>query len=154
MRRLVAALVLMAGGVAACGSGVGDPSDVGMRVTVTLSAGQARVGDTVRVAVNALNITGEPLSLSFLGPCSVSFEVLDSTGKVVAPETTLCPIIDFVPTIPAGASIGLTFDWRGERQPGAGDYLAPGTYRVRGLLDTRSGLLRGESVTLELTAER
>lgn len=150
MRLCVGALILPV--LTACGSTPAEPSDVGLRVTVELSTSQAPVGDTVVVAVNAFNITGRPLSLDFLGPCSLSFEVLDGTGTLVAPTTTICPIIDFVPTLPAGASIGLTFDWRGERQPGTGAYLAPGTYRVRGLLDTQDGLLRGESVTLELRA--
>jgi hypothetical protein len=121
-------------------------------VTVSVSPGQARVGDTVYVAVSARNITGAPLRLSFLGPCSVSYEVLDDNGTAVAPETPLRPIIDFIPTVPAGASIGLTFPWRGERHPGTGTFLPPGVYRVRGLLDTHDGFLRGESVTLELTA--
>jgi hypothetical protein len=152
MRYATAGLVLLTA-IAACGGGPAEPADVGMRVRVTLSASRAPVGDTVLVGVNAVNVTGAPLSLGFLGPCSVSFEVLDGAGAVVAPETPLCPIIDFVPIVAAGARIGVTFPWRGERQPGTGSFLPPGVYRVRGLLDTDSGFLRGEFVTLELTEQ-
>jgi hypothetical protein len=143
-------LVLITG-LTACG-GPGDPADIGMDVTVALSTSSAPLGDTVTVTVTAFNTTGEQLSLGFLGPCSVTFEVLDGTGNVVAPEPPICPIIDWVPTLAAGQSIGLAIEWRGERQAGTGDYLAPGTYRVRGVLDTRSGPLRGQSAILELTA--
>jgi hypothetical protein len=123
-----------------------------MQVTVALSASQAQVGDTVTIAVAAVNTTGGQLSLDFLGPCSVSFEVLDDAGTVVAPLPAVCPIIDFVPTLEAGQSIGFEFPWWAEQPYGTGDHLAPGTYRVRGMLDTRSGPLRGQSTTLELTA--
>ena len=142
-------LALMAG-LTACG-GPGDPSEIGMEVTVALSTSQAPVGDTVTIAITAVNTTGEQLSLDFLGPCTVGFEMVDGEGTVVAPVPAVCPIIDFVPTLEAGQAIGLEFPWLGERQSGTGDYLAPGTYRVRGILDTRSGPLRGASATLELT---
>ena len=149
MRHHARFLALMAG-LTGCG-GSTDPSEIGMDVTVALSTSQVQVGDTVTIAVTAVNTTGEQLSLAFLGPCSVGFEVVDAAGTVVAPLPAICPIIDFVPTLEAGQSIGLEFPWLGERQYGTGDYLAPGTYRVRGMLDTRSGPLRGAPVTLELT---
>ena len=138
--------------LASCESESTAIPDVGMDVTVTLSSAAAVLGDTVTVHVQATNVSGAPLDLDFLGQCQMYFEVLDEEGDVVAPDPHSCPIIDFIPTLAAGASIGVLFAWTGERSIGSGVLLPAGSYAVRGVLDTQSGPVPSDPKPLTLTA--
>ena len=148
MKRIVGAVGAIVA-LAGCAQAT-DVSDTGLRAVVSVSASQLQLGDTLEVQVGAINTTDLAITTD-LGPCGLWFEVLDQAGNVVAPDPPICPLIDFVPTLPPGDSLGVSFSWRGERKPGSGVFLPAGAYRVRGVLGTTTMEVRSAPQTVQLT---
>lgn len=125
-------------------------SNDALRVSTTLSTNRLIVGDSVLVDVLVVNATSRTLPIN-AGPCVLYFEVLDTSGRVVAPESPTCPLVQWVPRLEPGDSLAFSFTWRGQRGgTSEDDFLPLGTYRVRGVFDAAAGPQPSAPVELEL----
>ncbi len=147
---LVRVTLLLAVAIVGCVLGT-DPHER-MVVGITSSADRLVLGEPVAFTVAAFNPTGDTLRIE-LGSCALQFEVLDSAGHVVAPENLSCPLILWSGVVGPGDSMVTTFTWRGDRMNAVvDDYLDPGSYQIRGILDLINGRVVSEPLTFELQA--
>jgi hypothetical protein len=118
-----------------------------LQVLVTVDPPRFAVGDSSELTVTVVNRSGHRRRVSG-GGCLISFQVLDAADNRVAP-LWLCsaPLIQI--DIERGGTLVNSITWRGEAFSER-SWLAPGSYRVFGVLDAVEALVVSSPVTVEL----
>ncbi len=139
---LISVLALVAGVVAGCGSdAVTAPSrspsltlPSGLQLEVEVDRSVLHAGESALVTVRLSNPTQQALSLEFPSACQLLFDVLDTSGAVVAPEPVGCATVITRLELPAGGASEKPFHWDGRSADGTP--LPSGSYGVVGSLAT------------------
>ena len=113
-----------------CGSAT-DPA-AALRVTATPDRAVLAPGDTVSVAVEAMNASGADMLVPGGGPFTF-LEVRDDRGRVVEfARRGVFPSIAYMPrALGPGERLADRPRWAGELADPAGATAAPGVYRIR-----------------------
>ena len=94
-----------------------------------------RIGEPVRIVLRLTNVTDRPVEAHFLGR-EIAFDIVIASedGRIVwrRLEGAVVPGILQVKVLAPGQTLEFTAVWR--QRTNAGEPVAPGTYRVRGLL--------------------
>ena len=156
-----ASLVLTLVVVAACRGGEPVPSPSGdagvpsgspnvsespaapIAVRVLLEPSLVPAGGTVRITVTATNTSGAARTLQFSSGCTTDYELLDTSGRVVAGGDQMCAQALTQETLGPGESLTGTHVLARGMPP-----IAPGVYRVRGVLLTMDAPVRSEPVAV------
>jgi hypothetical protein len=133
-----------------------EPVD-SLDLEVTVEPPTFRIGDTATVVVTLRNPTSDTIRYQTDG-CFPHFAAYDAAGRQVAPAGIACPELHFVRELAAGEEGSYRFKWFGEPwtnrrpqgQPYPTEFLAPGTYTVRGVLPLDSGQRLSAPVTVRL----
>ena len=130
----------------------GGPVDQ-LRLELSLSQSAIVTGDTLTVVVRAINRTWHVVRISGSSTCVLSMEVRDASGAY-ASTPNLCTADEREFDIAAHDTLEATRRWIAVGPPvyGVREPIAPGSYRVLGLLYSRQGKL-SRSATVQVVAE-
>jgi hypothetical protein len=152
-RPVVAALALGVAGTFRCSSlkpsddSVGGPGgEVVVEVRVTPTT--IRPGEAATITVRVTNASAAARILEFPNSCQTSYEFLDGADKVVGSAMEMCAQVLTSRTLAPGESFADDHSWG--RRPIDVPQLAPGTYRVRGILLAKGGTVRSGTATVVL----
>lgn len=152
-RPVVAALALGMVGTFRCSSLKPTDDSVGgaggeVVVEVRVAPTTIRPGETATITVRVTNTSPAPKTLEFPSSCQTSYEFLDGAGKVVGAAMEMCAQVLTSRTLAGGESFTDDHSWG--RRPIDTPQLAPGTYRVRGILLAKGETARSGTATVVL----
>ena len=115
-------------------------------VRVAVDPSLVAANGSVRITVTATNTTGAARTLQFSSGCTTDFELLDASCAVAWRSAQMCTQALTEETLGAGES--LTGRHVLERDAPGTMSIAPGVYRVRGVLLTMGDPVRSEPVAV------
>ena len=125
-----------------------DDSAADLVVAVEISAAEVRPGDRLRIVVHVRNRAGHPRAVATTTGCLTDYEIVDSTGTVVAESGQMCTEALASHVIPARGTIDDAHNWiiglRGMPS------VPPGAYGLRGVLLARSGRVQSPTVPIRI----
>jgi hypothetical protein len=161
---MLRAIPLVALGIVGTACGILD-SDPAVRVFAFVSRPAVVPGDTTTISVVVTNVGHNTVTISG-GGCLFGFEVIDGSGRVVAPGVRGCPDYLVIHRLLPGAALSQSFTWAGDRfdsEP-TGDLrgsvtvrrtqLEPGEYGAVGVLSAQEMLVRSAPARVTLLSPR
>lgn len=138
------------GMAAACSASRMDGSVISPGVTVSTTIDRSSVppGQALQITVIVTNTSSSSRTFQFSSGCQTDFEFLDAQGKVVRSSHQICTQALTHRTLAAGDAFSDSHTWtRGPLDP---PELAPGSYRVRGVLLATGDTTRSVGVAVSI----
>jgi hypothetical protein len=145
---LRAALALLVAATGCSGSAMESNVEDELVVTVTADRSSVARGQEMRVTVRAVNNAAAERTLQFSSACLTGFEFLNSNGQIAGESTQMCAQVLTRKTLAPGGEISEIHVW--SRDDLGLPQLAPGLYRLRGVLLTTPSPVRSAAVPVDV----